>query len=155
MTAQDLRAQAARHEQDAHDSFERCDTDGFLSQWASDRMAGLRRLEADILDAGGSWTFTALGDLDGNLVPAKVLPTRYGHAWAVFASFDALEERDAPIQAWVALGLKEHTLARKGYRLLTVRAKAKAKLVGDHAVNVHPTILPRDRYFTPDNCTAL
>ena len=35
LTAQEHREAAARHYQEAADSFERCDTDGFLSQWAA------------------------------------------------------------------------------------------------------------------------
>ena len=34
-TAAQLREAAAADRQAAYDSFERCDTDGFMSQWAS------------------------------------------------------------------------------------------------------------------------
>jgi hypothetical protein len=38
-TAEAFRAEEARHLQEAADSFERCDTDGFLSQWAHGMLA--------------------------------------------------------------------------------------------------------------------
>jgi hypothetical protein len=52
-TATELRQQATKHAQDAIDSFDRCDTDGFLSQWASGVMSQKKSLEADLLEAGG------------------------------------------------------------------------------------------------------
>lgn len=75
------RAAARRSEKDAHDSFDRCDTDGFLSQWASDQMACRYLAAADLADNNGRSEFVALFDLEGNLVPARQVETRYGWAW--------------------------------------------------------------------------
>src|SRR6476661_6496069 len=83
MTADEHRAAAQAADQAAYDSFERCDTDGFLSQWASGLNAQKHRLQAEIEDNGGKWEFPALFDLDGNLVPAKLISTRYGMSWAL------------------------------------------------------------------------
>lgn len=72
-TATDLRNQAAAHEQAAQDSFDRCDTDGFLSQWAHGLSAEKARRQAEIVEAGGVAEFAALYDLSGNRVPAKLI----------------------------------------------------------------------------------
>jgi hypothetical protein len=73
MTADELRAAASKKFQDAEDSFDRCDTDGFLSQWASGISADRLRLAAEIKDNGGVWSFPVLFDLEGNRVPAKLI----------------------------------------------------------------------------------
>jgi hypothetical protein len=80
--SQKLRDEAARHEQNARESFERSDTDGFLSQWASGLNAQLAREQADLLDAGGVATFPGLFDrATGERVRAKVVyvEDRYGY----------------------------------------------------------------------------
>ena len=88
-TAAEYRAEAARHEQDAIDSFDRCDTDGFLSQWASGICAQKARLAAQIAENGGMAEFPALFDLEGRRVPAKLIQVadrfRYGQrsVWAL------------------------------------------------------------------------
>jgi len=80
-TAAELRATAAAHAQDAADSFERCGTDGALSQWASDLSAQKARLDARIVDDGGTATFPALFTTDGDFVPARPFDGPYGTRW--------------------------------------------------------------------------
>lgn len=80
-TPNELREQAAQAEQDAADSFARCDTDGFLSQWASGLSAQRLRLQATIQENGNTHTFVGLFDADGNRVPAKQIQTKFGTAW--------------------------------------------------------------------------
>ena len=48
--ADELRQQAKEAHQRSIDPFERCDTDGFLSQWASDCSARLLLEEADLAE---------------------------------------------------------------------------------------------------------
>jgi hypothetical protein len=103
---------AAAADQEAHDSFERCDTDGFLSQWASGLMAQQHRLAATIAENGGRHSFQALFDTEGNLVPAKLVPTKFGTSWGVL-------EGDDP-----------QALAAKGYREGRVMAPARAEMQG-------------------------
>jgi hypothetical protein len=55
-----LRAMAAASRKAAHDSFERCDTDGFLSQCALDITARQFERQAHIAEAGGLAEFTGL-----------------------------------------------------------------------------------------------
>lgn len=79
----ELRERAARAEAEAAASFERSDTDGFLSQWASGITADLYRRQAEIAEAGGVHPFPALYDLEGRRVRARVIDTRFGKRWAI------------------------------------------------------------------------
>ena len=70
-TADELRAEAAERDRSAQESFERCDTDGFVTQWASSLTARMKRMEADLLDDGGTARFRGLFNEDGQRVKAK------------------------------------------------------------------------------------
>lgn len=132
MTAEQYREMARDARRRSYESFERCDTDGFLSQAASDATAREYDLQAEILDNGGKSTFLALFDLEGNQVPAKYIETRYGWSWALldpakpegrFLGF--FNESNAR---------KEETRlannAKKGYYVGRVRVPAFAKIGG-------------------------
>lgn len=147
-TAAALRDQATQHEADAAESFDRCDTDGFVSQWASGLNAQQARREADIVEAGGVATFGryVLEDLDGNPVAAKLIDGRYGPCWAL--TDDAGDFTGKFISAHP---VRESTLARKGYRegreLFVAEAKAKMHGHGTglaSAHTVHVVTAPRD-----------
>lgn len=86
-TAEEWRAKAAAAENNAAESFERCDTDGFVTQWASGVTASQYRLQAEITENGG-WELQALFDLDGNLLAAKELETAYGWSWGILENDD-------------------------------------------------------------------
>lgn len=73
MTAAEHREAAAKAEQSAADSFERSDTDGFLSQWASGLSAQKHRLAAEIAENGGKDEFPGLFDAAGRRVKAKIV----------------------------------------------------------------------------------
>ncbi len=130
-TAQELRAAAAAADASAEESFQRSDTDGVLSQGASALTARLYRAQADLKDAGGRAAFPALFDTAGNLVPAKLVETRYGLAWGLLPSddpdgrftgwFNPSRARDAAVR-------KAHDAA-KGYQVGRVMAAAKAEVV--------------------------
>lgn len=114
-----LRAEAAQHHQDSNDSFERCDTDGFVSQWASGMMAELKSVQAKIAEVGGSCTFvkTSLVTLDGEPTDARCVETRYGKKWR-------LDSADL----WLAyMPARESTLAKYGYREVEEYVTAPAK----------------------------
>lgn len=108
-TAAELREEARKHDQDAADSFERCDTDGFLSQWASGINAQLKRRQATIAEHGGLWTFerVVLEKLDGTPVgDARIVQTRYGRRW-----------RSDQEDVWLPVRpARESTLAKRGFR---------------------------------------
>lgn len=119
-TAAELRARAAAERQEARDSFERCDTDGFLSQWASGINARMYERQAEIAENGGMATFarTVLVSAEtGEVVAgARVVQTRFGERWRI----DATDE-------WVAyMPERASTLARKGYAEIEVVEQAAA-----------------------------
>ena len=107
-TADEYRADAIAHEREAAESFERCDTDGFLSQWASGINARLARAKADLAEDGGLGLFrrTKLERLDGGELEYRVCQTRYGLKYRVDATDEWLPVEPA----------RESTLAKKGYR---------------------------------------
>lgn len=125
-TATDLRAAADQHERDAFDSFDRCDTDGFVSQWASGLNGQVARLQAELVENGGLSSFAALYDIDTDeRVPAKLIDGRFGLCWAI------CDESGSFTGEFVsAFPKRESTMARKGYREGREFAPAMAKVVG-------------------------
>lgn len=78
-TAAELRESAAHEDQLAADSFERSDTDGFLTQWAHGITADRDRLQANIVENGGVWRLLALFDAETlEYVPAYRGKSTYG-----------------------------------------------------------------------------
>lgn len=129
-TAQELRDQAAKCSAESLASFERCDTDGFLSQWANDITARELRAQAEIVENGGRSEFPALFDLDGNLVAAKLVETRYGYAWALLESDDPRSRFVGWFNASKARkdAARIANNAKKGYSTGCVLAPAKAAI---------------------------
>lgn len=121
-TAAELRAKAAQHRADADASFDRCDTDGFLSQWASGINARKADFAADIAAAGGVWTFerVVLETLDGEPVAdARAVNTRYGMKW-----------RSDAADAWLPyMPARESTLGKRGYRERVEQVVAPARAI--------------------------
>ncbi len=79
-SASDYRAEAQACRDRAEESFERCDTDGFLSQYCSVISARLADRRAKILDNDGMASFTGLYEGERR-VKAKMLNGTYGHYW--------------------------------------------------------------------------
>lgn len=69
---EELEASAKRQLEAKEASFERCDTDGFLSQWASGIGADKDRASIQILKQGGCATFPVLCDAEGNVIATKI-----------------------------------------------------------------------------------
>lgn len=63
-----LRQTAIDRKRREEESFQRCDTDGFLSQWALSIGAQRDEANAKILDNGGYARFPVLCDADGNVI---------------------------------------------------------------------------------------
>lgn len=129
-TAEQWREAATESRRRSAESFERSDTDGYLSQWASDTMARKYDACATLAEQGGKAEFPALRDADGHLVPAKIIDTPYGRAFALldpvnptgaflgfvnFSSASTAEKRNA-------------YYAKKGYRMGQVRVPATVKM---------------------------
>ncbi|MFE0101137.1 hypothetical protein [Streptomyces sp. NPDC059009] len=135
---------AAEERAKAQESYERSDTDGFVSQWAHGVMAAEREVQAEVDENGGVWDFRAIftaADLkraDGAVIPAGTpIPAvreqgKWGFTWIVFNA-----------EARALLGskyLNESTSrnpdreraanAKKGFYLGTVRVPAEADTIG-------------------------
>lgn len=124
--ADKLDAKSAASEQAKEDSFERCDTDGFLSQWAHGLTAQEARAKAAILRNGGYAAFVGLYETaTGKRVPAKLRRGDYGLYWMVC---------DAQGQAtgqFYPSGFHSRKLAAAGLEERWEVAPASAKLTGE------------------------
>jgi hypothetical protein len=131
-TSEQLRNEANKADNEAYESFERCDTDGFLSQWASGLTADLKRKQAEILDNGGWYEFPALYNLDGTRARAKLVHTHPPYAHYIteiqWMFFDA---NDKPTSKFIkAFPKRESTMTKKGYKEGFELADAEAFMNG-------------------------
>lgn len=82
LTAEEHKTLAAKHIQAAQDSFDRCDTDGFLSQWANGITGNLHQAKARLAANGGKSVFKGLYAGDRRL-EARITETKFGMVWIV------------------------------------------------------------------------
>jgi len=75
-----LRLLAKGRRDKANESFDRCDTDGFLSQWADNLTAQEYLANAEILEHGGQARFVGLYK-DSVRVRARLIAGDYGSSW--------------------------------------------------------------------------
>lgn len=125
-TSDQLREQATQLQQDAHDSFERCDTDGFATQAANHLTARQLNLQAQIDDNNGLAEFPALFDLDGNWIPAQLIENKFGgQSWLL------LDRTGKSLGIFVnARPARRSTIAKKGFVEGSVLRPAIAKICG-------------------------
>lgn len=118
-----LRLQAQKHREDAQDSFDRCDTDGFLSQWASGINSRLNDAKADLLDREGLTVVDVLVDIfTDRVVGVKTVHTKYGEAFPV-----TRDDKTVWVSAYYA---KPETYTKKGVRKAYMHCYADAQTVG-------------------------
>jgi len=129
--ADSYREQAKASRQRAYESFERSDTDGFMSQWASTITANELDLKAELIEQGGVIETSALFDLSGHLILAKEIETRFGWAWMILDP----ENPKGQAKAWFnpskakSESTRRKTNAAKGYYIGRVKAKAYIKII--------------------------
>jgi len=130
-TAQELRDQAARCDQEAADSFERCDTDGFLSQWASGITARKLRAQAELAENGGLMQVCALFNLDGTVASTHYGSGQYGPYWVLndAAALAYGKRFYSPSGARKAARRNANDRA-KGFTCGTIRVKGYATVAG-------------------------
>jgi hypothetical protein len=119
-TPEEHRAEAYANANAGADSFNRCDTDGALSQWAFGIMRHAHLTAAKVADNGGVWTFYTirLERLDGEAITPRLVETKYGERWYV-------PETDE----WLAYQPKRvSTLERRGYREVRVEETVAAQV---------------------------
>lgn len=125
-TAEQWRQMAADSHRRSIDSFERSDTDGFMTQYAADLYASKYHRCAEIAEAGGTMVTTALFDLDGNPVPARRVDTPYGHSWGLIDP----ENPEGRFTGWFNPSKASNPVterannAKKGYYVGRVRVRA-------------------------------
>lgn len=127
--AAELVEKARECEQRSRDSFDRCDTDGFLSQWASDITARKYRAQADIEERGGCAWFPALYDLDGRRVKARLL--RIANQFAGYGTRLVWVFDDSSHKPVTAHPKRVTTMARKGFAEGSELAPAEAYVGGE------------------------
>jgi hypothetical protein len=144
--ADKLDAQAAEARKRAEDSFQRCDTDGFLSQWASSMTSDLNRRKAEILRNGGCSQFPLLVEkATGRVVATRVhtFQNRFAewkndHVWRIEDPADVARLgrrwvprsylRESRVQK--ALGLEERTFWMPAYAKVTTGGRKATGLSG-------------------------
>lgn len=150
LTAAEYRALADDCHKRKLESWERSDTDGFLSQWALDRMYDKYRKMADLAEQDFKSTFSTLVDLDGNLVPCREIDTKYGWCYAVYATFDDAIKCGEIVEF---VGITERGAKKKGYKFAVVRAEATVEIAEGYTGQAY--VAPKFAVFTPDNCEIL
>lgn len=124
-------ADAQNHAIEAEASWDRSDTDGFVTQWAHGISGQVARRNAEIAANGGVAEVPALFDAEtGELVAAKLVQVydRYSYSykskWIVLASDDPNSEAVKWINAFPA---RKRTMTKHGYTEGYVKAPAVAK----------------------------
>lgn len=127
LTAQEYRDAAAAGRKRSADSFERSDTDGFMSQWANDINAELNDRLASLAENNWRAHFEHLYTLDGRRVNAKMIRTRSYPRRLVWAVMDPNGKFTGE---FINAHLLPKNLAKKGYQILDELAPAYAELKG-------------------------
>jgi hypothetical protein len=149
-TPQELRDRAAAHDGKAVESFERCDTDGFVSQWADGISSERDRLAAKIMEDNGYHRFAALFDSTGALINAWEFETRLGWAWKITGPDGAVRwVKESRAQNWRS---RIKANARKGFFVGSVLLPAHAVTRGggkglSGACNVRAVAVPVHRDY--------
>ena len=134
-TPAQLRAEAADCDRRAEESFRRCDTDGFLSQWASGITGQLKRRQASLLEAGGTSKFPGLyRRSDGARAKAKLYeaPNRFAPWKGPRLVWMFIGENDKPTGRFIphSKGTPRSRLYKEGFEIREEDAPAQAKIMG-------------------------
>jgi hypothetical protein len=100
----------------AEESFQRSDTDGFLSQWALGLSASRDRRQMEILRNGGHVRVRVLCDADGNVVSShtRMFPA-FNAPWLTRRVWDlGRESRDCGERRWVPVGERSRVQKQMG-----------------------------------------
>lgn len=137
--ADKLREKAREAYRRSAESFERSDTDGFLSQWASDLTGRKYQIEAELVENGGKSEFRGLFNEDGQRIRAKLVKGRdyWGNPeqkWIV------LNEQDQ-VMHWVNIPSnteepsKRSKMGQLGLHEEWEMAPARAEIIGTSMVS--------------------
>ena len=126
-TAEEFKVSAADHFDAAAESFERCDTDGFVSQWAHGICGERDRVLAQIVEKDKTAVFVGL--FEGNRrVKARTIETQFGTSWVLHDDeVDLIAKRG---KVFLPYGYNSRILKNLGLEQRDERAPAWAKLDG-------------------------
>ncbi len=133
------------------ESFERSDTDGFLSQWAGGLSAQESSAKAELAAAGGTIETQALFLLDGTVASTHEIRGQYGYSWLLndtaaealgrrFLSTSGARKGQRRYDADRAKGVTLGTIRVPGY--VTMSGADGARGLGG-CLSVHVVTLPR------------
>lgn len=156
-TAAEWEQEAAESNRRSQESWERSDTDGFLSQAASDAMARLYMLNARIARDGGTAEFRAIFDLAGNLIQIHTSEGQYGDYWYnADADTNGAPRFIRPSEARKG-ARRLATDEKKGFRVGVIRAVPGTDLYGKYtwfAATFLPKSTKRTDVTVVDNGTG-
>lgn len=130
-----LREEAKRNREREEESFLRCDTDGFLSQWALGIGAAERDREAELCDRGSLVVRPALMDIEtGEIVAACLHMMKSNFHYGTDYLWKVYKEKNGKPHQWVGDAKRESTFEKKGLRKVFVVAPAKmySRSPGNH-----------------------
>lgn len=131
MTAEDHRAAAGRSHKARDESWDRSDTDGFLSQWASGLNAQEHEAWADLLDNGGKTRMRVLMNLDGTVASTHLAYGQYGAYWVLNDAAAARYGKRFFNESEAAkASRRQKTHAAKGFTFGTIEVEGYVTLSG-------------------------
>lgn len=108
------------------ESFQRCDTDGFVSQWCHTLTGQQNDLAASVKRTGGAAIFSGLVEIaTGALVATKTY--EFFNKFAGFGFVMKYRAVTSEGVKWVPVGQKPVTYAKKGFRPVYVVASATVR----------------------------
>lgn len=143
-TAAEWREMAAQSDRRRQESWERSDTDGFLSQWASDTMARKYDACAELASLGGVIEFQ-VPFVNGEVATLELdREGQYGRYWylTVEAARVVGKRYFTPSSANKAATRRKNN-AKKGVTMGTIRIAADVELVGSR-YSVGPAFIPSE-----------
>lgn len=126
--AEKLEAEAAGRIAEKAESFARCDTDGFVSQWAFGLTAEEKSENAKILRSGGYASFPVLCDEDGEVVADKIYAFTNKYSYGMDYRWKVDAEKYG--RRWVPVGETSRVQKRLGLTESTRWFPAKAVITG-------------------------
>lgn len=124
-TASEWRAMATKADQDRLESMDRCDTDGYLSQWALQQMASRYRYCAEVAQAGGTIIVEApVLIATGQVVKGEWITGEYGESFLAWETVEAGVRYYHPSRANKP-GLRRTNDAKKGIEVHRFRVPAR------------------------------
>jgi len=133
MTANDYRERGDKSFEKERESFDRCDTDGFVSQWCHNLSGQQDHLQAKILENGGKSTFPGLFHRgSGVRVKAKLVSVYNRFSYSHEPKWMVLDSNDKAVLWLPALKTRQKLskLYKLGFMERDERAPAKAKIAG-------------------------